>query len=300
MTTAQTTSTAAQLPDANIGVTSSGCWLWRGPRTKDGYGVLSSRGRMRYSHIHYYEAKNGRRAAGTVLDHLCRNRACCNPDHLEPVTGRENIMRGVGPTAINARKTHCVHGHLFDEGNTIVRKGGGRECRACREATRTTLATSQNGETVISSVTAKSGLDAKIRQAWKTMRQNCSNSNRPMYRYFGGKGIRVCDEWDKSFALFRDWSVAHGCSAALVLKRIDTAKDFAPDNCCWIGRNDPRYVTAAPRVVTAWGETKRVADWARDSRCSVSEQTIGYRLDRGWTGEAAISTPAGKKAMTEA
>lgn len=65
-----------------------------------------------------------------VLDHLCRNRACVNPDHLVPTTVRQNVIAGFGPTAINARKTRCVNGHEFTVANTY-REGSRRRCRAC-------------------------------------------------------------------------------------------------------------------------------------------------------------------------
>jgi hypothetical protein len=67
-----------------------------------------------------------------TLDHLCRNRACCNPWHLEPVTAVVNVMRGVAPTAQHARATECVSGHPFDDENTYRNPTTGqRSCRAC-------------------------------------------------------------------------------------------------------------------------------------------------------------------------
>jgi hypothetical protein len=70
---------------------------------------------------------------GLALDHLCRDHGCVNPWHLEPVTPRENVLRGVGRTAVNARKTHCIHGHPFTADNTVI-KAEGRACRACKRA----------------------------------------------------------------------------------------------------------------------------------------------------------------------
>lgn len=68
---------------------------------------------------------------GTVLDHLCRHRWCVNPYHLQPVTNRENIMRGEGYFARNGRKTYCVRGHEFGRANTHMYRGH-RVCRKCR------------------------------------------------------------------------------------------------------------------------------------------------------------------------
>jgi hypothetical protein len=69
-----------------------------------------------------------------TIDHLCRVRACCNPDHLEPVSVAVNILRGEGPAALNARKTHCQHGHPLNASNVRVETGGLRRCRACQFA----------------------------------------------------------------------------------------------------------------------------------------------------------------------
>lgn len=118
----------------------SGCWVWQGSIAPNGYGRMGigqrSRGTKRtvYTHRLSYELYVGPIPAGRELDHLCRNRACCNPGHLEPVTRRENTLRGDAPALlaqINGAKTHCIHGHPFDEANTTLRHGGGRRCRAC-------------------------------------------------------------------------------------------------------------------------------------------------------------------------
>lgn len=70
---------------------------------------------------------------GMDLDHTCRNRGCVNPEHLEPVTTQVNTLRGIGPTAENARKTHCKHGHPLEGDNLYVDPEGKRKCRACME-----------------------------------------------------------------------------------------------------------------------------------------------------------------------
>jgi hypothetical protein len=110
---------------------SQGCWIWQGARSGK-YGSIKRSGKTIGVHRHIYEELCGPIPAGKQLDHLCRNPLCCNPAHLEPVSQRENTLRGAGPTATNARKTHCRRGHPFDEENTIWRPGGGRRCRACQ------------------------------------------------------------------------------------------------------------------------------------------------------------------------
>lgn len=110
----------------------SGCWLWTGMvHGSGGYGSMSLGYRKRCrAHRFSYEALVGPIPTGLVIDHLCRNVICVNPMHLEAVTIRVNTLRGIGPFAVKAAKTHCVRGHEFNETNTLVRPKG-RECIAC-------------------------------------------------------------------------------------------------------------------------------------------------------------------------
>lgn len=119
----------------------SGCWLWIGSRGQEGYGYTITRQkapgvRRTYvvAHRVVYELLAGKIPPPLTLDHLCRNKACVNPRHLEPVTRTENVLRGIGPTAHNARKTHCVNGHKFDVVLWPSRPGPQRMCRECSRA----------------------------------------------------------------------------------------------------------------------------------------------------------------------
>lgn len=110
------------------------CWLWTRSLNGKGYAEVKVNGRHHPAHRLAYELLVGPIPAGLVLDHLCRVRHCVNPAHLEPVTNRENILRGDTVPAKNAAKTHCAQGHPYDDANTINRPNGHRRCRACHNA----------------------------------------------------------------------------------------------------------------------------------------------------------------------
>lgn len=98
----------------------------------NGYTKIGYQGRTLLTHRVAYEAWVGPIPEGRVIDHLCRQRACVNPAHLEPVTTMENLHRGEGLTATEAAQTHCHNGHEFTPANTYYRQDRtGRICRAC-------------------------------------------------------------------------------------------------------------------------------------------------------------------------
>ena len=120
--------------------TSGDCWKWTGCVIRTGYGAVwaSSERRTAGAHRVAYELFVGPIPKGRQLDHLCRNPRCVRPDHLEPVTPRENTLRGTSFAAENARKTHCHRGHEYTPENTYLYKRNGRwrDCRACMRAHR--------------------------------------------------------------------------------------------------------------------------------------------------------------------
>jgi|SRR5215471_19770529 len=109
------------------------CWLWQGHVNNNGYGTIHSDGGDEYVHRVAYALLKGPVPAGLELDHLCRNTRCVNPAHLEAVPHKVNSLRGISLFAMEARQTHCIHGHRFDGANTYIRKdNGARQCRQCK------------------------------------------------------------------------------------------------------------------------------------------------------------------------
>lgn len=121
---------------AKIGpVTPSGCAPWMAAKTS-GYGVVQYNGRVHRAHRVVYECVVGPIPSGLEIDHLCRNRACVNPEHLEAVPQSVNNMRSLSASALHARKSHCLRGHELTTDNVYVRKRGHKQERFCRECSR--------------------------------------------------------------------------------------------------------------------------------------------------------------------
>lgn len=126
-------------------LTPNGCWQFNGTTRPDGYGVvmtgsLSTKRRTLRTHRIVYEELVAKIPQGLELDHLCRNRICCNPSHLEVVTHQENIKRGETHLVSKRRAltcSHCAQGHTFDLLNTYLDPRGWRQCRKCRSGALT-------------------------------------------------------------------------------------------------------------------------------------------------------------------
>lgn len=111
----------------SIDLLDNGCWQWNKSLAHDGYGVISLGLFNNFAHRFSYAVFVDEIPKGRQLDHLCRNRGCVNPEHLEPVTVKENLMRGEGIAAKNAKKTICPQGHAY----TGTNNRGDRICHMC-------------------------------------------------------------------------------------------------------------------------------------------------------------------------
>lgn len=127
----------------HVEVLDNGCWRWTGAGKGNGYGIAAHGNRVVSTHRIAYEIFVGPIAAGLEVDHLCHgwdntcvggktcpHRRCVNPEHLEAIPGPENRRRGQGFAGRQSRQTHCIHGHQFDDANTLL-VNGHRNCRTC-------------------------------------------------------------------------------------------------------------------------------------------------------------------------
>lgn len=124
------------------------------------------------------------------------------------------------------------------------------------------------------------------------IKNRCYNHNVEAYENYGGRGIKMCEEWKNDFKAFYNWCIANGCDGDKQIDRIDNDGDYCPENCRIVARKintDNRRVSIN---ITAWGETKNASDWSLDERCKTSYSAMLYRINAGWSAEEAISKPS--------
>lgn len=127
---------------------------------------------------------------------------------------------------------------------------------------------------------------------FKTMHSRCNNKNHSVYYNYGQRGIRVCQEWS-SYEVFEAWAIANGWEPGLDFDRFpDKNGDYSPENCRLVTRKQNNRNARSNRLVTAFGETKCIAEWAEDERCVVGYFTLRNRLIAyGWPPEKSMITP---------
>lgn len=135
------------------------------------------------------------------------------------------------------------------------------------------------------------GRRTRLYTTWWNMKARCHYDSADVVSAYKARGISVCDEWRDDFAAFRDWALANGYDEHLTIERIDFDGDYEPTNCKWITRAEQALNKRNNVVITAWGETKVLAEWARDPRAMVSQINISRRIKEGAAPEQAISHP---------
>lgn len=134
------------------------------------------------------------------------------------------------------------------------------------------------------------GHRCRLYRAWQNMRARCKYPSKSSYKYYGGRGITVCNEWEHSYSAFAEWALSHGYADNLTLDRIDCDGAYSPDNCRWVTTTEQNRNLRNNRKVTYCGETKTIGEWAREY--GLPNSTLYSRIMRGWALEKAFAAPA--------
>lgn len=140
-------------------------------------------------------------------------------------------------------------------------------------------------------LTTHGGSRSMIYRLWHAMLTRCYSPGHKKYRYYGGRGIVVCEEWRGDFATFRDWAVANGYRPGLEIDRKENDGPYSPGNCQFVTHAQQQRNRSDSRPMKAFGETKLLIEWKEDARCVVKPDTVAARLRYGWDLERALTTP---------
>lgn len=128
----------------------------------------------------------------------------------------------------------------------------------------------------------------RLWRIWVNMRGRCQQKSSSQYKYYGERGIKVCDEWSE-FVPFMEWALGNGYKENLTIDRIDTNGNYCPENCRWVTSAEQNRNKSSNHFITIDGETKILADWARTS--GLDARLIGRRLKDGWDAKTAVFKP---------
>lgn len=129
---------------------------------------------------------------------------------------------------------------------------------------------------------------SRLHHIWNGMKMRCENPNAPSYRYYGARGVSVCDDWRNDFCVFRDWAMSHGYADNLSIDRIDFNGNYCPQNCRWVTPKEQQNNTRYNAILKHRGRSHNVTEWAEI--LGIPRTTLYNRLRRGWDTEKALTT----------
>lgn len=128
----------------------------------------------------------------------------------------------------------------------------------------------------------------RLYHTWCNMKRRCNNPNDIGYNLYGGRGIKVCEEWSQDFAAFHRWAYENGYTERKTIDRIDPDGDYCPENCRWASQKEQQNNRRNNHTLSHNGETHNIAEWAEMT--NIKAGTISGRIKRGWTVERALTT----------
>lgn len=197
--------------------------------------------------------------------------------------GRLSVVSTANSRIVGNRKRtfytcQCECGNIqeFNQDHLVSNRSGSRSCRDCfRKDISKRVRT--HGERL-----------TRLFNIWSQMRKRCKPGSN--YKGYSDRGITVCEEWN-TYISFRDWAISNNYSETTTIDRIDNNGNYEPSNCRWVNMTIQANNKSNNRLITAFGEEKTLADWYKDSRCSIDYKNLHWRIQSNWPVELAITTP---------
>ena len=182
----------------------------------------------------------------------------------------DNMIRGKGRKCI----CKCDCGNTYITWDRLIRYGNRQSC-GCLEAVRT-QGTYRHGF-------SRKKSKERLYKTWANMKSRCNNPNTKSYSDYGGRGIKICDEWNNDFISFKNWALSNGYTDKLTIDRIDNNKGYYPENCRWVGKDIQGINKRNCINITYKGKTQTISQWSRET--GINQATIKYRYSHGYSLE---------------
>ena len=197
--------------------------------------------------------------------------------------GRLTVIKEVGRTKSGGATwlCKCDCGGEKVISSTGLREGKTHSC-GCIKREQTVEMFKTHGET-----------HSPLYRLWAGMKNRCDNTHASKYANYGGRGIKVCPEWETNYPAFRDWCLANGYRKGLTIERIDVDADYSPSNCVFATQKVQQNNRRNNHRITYNGETKTLSQWAE--HLGMTYKMLEHRINRGWSVEDAFNIPKGGK-----
>ena len=129
----------------------------------------------------------------------------------------------------------------------------------------------------------------RLYEIWKNMKYRCYNENDNRFKHYGGKGVKVCNEWKDDYLSFRNWSMTSGYNDNLSIDRINNDGDYKPSNCRWVDNKTQANNQSRNRILTYKGKSKTMSEWA--DYLGLTYGAMNHRVQRNWSMERIVNTP---------